>query len=51
MTRATAMRINRAIDAAVRASLVLPSAVAFLAWVTVLVLLTQALPLIPWLSE
>lgn len=51
MTRATAARINRAIDAAARASQVIPQAVAFLAWVVILVLLTQAVPFIPWLAE
>lgn len=38
---------NRAIDAFVRASLVVPQAVAFIAWVVVLIMLIQALPWLP----
>lgn len=44
LTPAAAQRLNRAIDAAVRAMMVIPQAVLFTAMVLVLVMASQALP-------
>ncbi|HQS70020.1 MULTISPECIES: hypothetical protein [unclassified Novosphingobium] len=50
-TARTIQRLDRAIDAFMRAALVVPPAAAFIAWVIALLMAIQALPYIPGLGS